>query len=343
MNSIEFETELALRRQELYYHPTIDIINEGFRPVSGMPADFGVIRGGGYYHFFYIERRLQEGTPFFPGNEIYFGHASTEDFFTWEVHDPVLLIRPGTWEGAHVWAPFVLYYQGRYVMAYTGVSDYLSQDIGLAVSNDLFDWKRLDSNPISPARNRSWAFWRADGIASCRDPHLMAHDNRVWMTYTTNTLQGASCIALISTDDLVTWEDHGPILVGPTEGYQVVTSRENPFGQGRPQGQLESSHLLSRNNRWYLFVQAHFAHSPVRNWVYESDRLDAFDLAQGREFWPGAYTVEVVRDRGTEALLACTGPIRFGVVDWAQEHPAGRSIATRQELASWRDQDRELG
>ncbi|NLS76678.1 MAG: hypothetical protein GXY76_05380 [Chloroflexi bacterium] len=337
MNSIEFETELALRRQELYQHPTIDIINQGFRPVSGMPADFCVIQGGGRYHFFYIERRLQEGTPFFPGNEIYFGHASTADLATWEVHDPVLLIRPGTWEGAHVWAPFVLRHQGRYVMAYTGVNRCMSQDIGLAVSDDLFDWKRLDRNPLSPAKDRPWAFWREDGIASCRDPHLLAHDHRVWMTYTANTREGASCVALASSSDLVAWEDHGPILQGPTDGYQVVTSRENPFGRGRPQGQLESSHLLSKNGRWYLLVQAHMAWSPVRNWIMESARLDAFDLAQGREFWPNAYTVEVVRERGARSLLACTGPIRFGVVDWSQEQPVGRFIDTREELASWLD------
>ena len=132
MNSIQFETELALMRQELYHHPTIDIINQGFRPLSGMPADICVIRGGGRYHFFYIERRLHEGTPFFPGNEIYFGHACTANLFGWEVHEPVLLIRPGTWEEAHVWAPFVLRYQGRFLMAYTGLNHCLSQNIGLA-------------------------------------------------------------------------------------------------------------------------------------------------------------------------------------------------------------------
>jgi hypothetical protein len=160
----------------------------------------------------------------------------------------------------------------------------------------------------------------------------------VWMTYTANTREGASCIALSSTDDLVLWEDHGPILVGPIDGYQVVTSRENPFGRGRPQGQLESSHLLSRNGRWYLLAQFHNTTSPVRNQVYESDRMDDFDLSRGRAFWPGAYTVEVVRDRGTQSLLACTGPIRFGVVDWARERPVGRFISTREELSSWQDQ-----
>ena len=338
MNSIQFETKLAELRLGFYRHPPVDIVKEGFRPVSGQTADMTVVEHQGRYHFFYIERRLAEATPFFPGNEIYFGHASTPDFFAWQVHDPVMLIRPGTWEEAHVWAPFVLHYQGRFLMAYTGVNRYLSQNIGLAESRDLFEWRRFDTNPIYPARGRTWSFWREDGIASCRDPHLLVHEGRLWMTYTTNTREGASCIALASTADLEHWEDHGPILVGPRDGYQVEEgiSRERPFGKGRPQGQLESSNLLFRNGRWYLLVQNKFRDTPgINNWILESERMDRFELAQRREFWPGAYTVEVVKERGSQALLACTGPIRFGVVDWSAPRPMARFIATREELAAW--------
>jgi hypothetical protein len=330
LNSIEFETALAELRLRLYRHRKVDIINEGFRPLSGMPADMTVVEHQGRYHFFYIERRLQEATPFYPGNEIYFGHASTENFFDWTVHDPVMLIRPGTWEGAHVWAPFVLPYEGQFIMAYTGINEYLSQDIGLAVSTDLFNWTRLSSNPISPAKNRSWSFWRQNGIASCRDPHLLVHEGRIWMTYTTNTRDGASCIAMCSTTDFVRWEDHGPILVGVNEGYEVTL-----YG-GRPLGQLESSNLTLRNGTWRLFVQGGLRDRGIRNWVFESERMDRFDYNQRREFWRGAYTVEIVKDRGSTSLLACTGPIRFGWVDWADEQPIGRFV-TAEQLREWVD------
>ena len=339
MNSIEFETRLAELRLTFYRHPPVDILREGFRPVSGQVGDMCVIEHQGRYHFFYIERRLLEATPFFPGNEIYFGHASTANLVDWEVHDPVLLVRPGTWEEAHVWAPFVFRYQGRFVMAYTGVNRHLSQNIGLAESDDLFTWRRFDTNPIYPARNRPWSYWREDCIASCRDPHLLEHDGRIWMTYTANTREGASCIALASTDDLVHWEDHGPILVGPKDGYQVEQeiSRQRVFGNGRPQGQLESSNLLYRNGRWYLFFQSHFPGSQGRNWVCESAHMECFSLDKKREFWPGAYTVEIVKECGSRALLACTGPIRFGTVDWADEQPVARFISNVDELKAWQD------
>jgi hypothetical protein len=331
MNVIQFEEELARMRLSLYRHPKVDIVGEGFRPVSGKVADFSVVQHEGRYHFFYIERRIVEGTPFYPGNEVYFGHASTRNFLDWEVHDPVMFVRPGTWEGAHVWAPFVLPYRGRFVMAYTGVNRHISQDIGLAFSDDLFEWERWERNPISPCKGRPWSFWRDDGICSCRDPHLLIHDGRVWMAYTANTKDGASCIALASTADLEHWEDHGPILVGPAEGY------EPRLEGGHPQGSLESCNLLRKREHWLLLVKAKVRATPVINWVFESDRIDEFDFSSGGEFWPGALGVEVVKERGSRSLLACFtgGTIRFGEAEWSGDKPTADFVRSADRLATW--------
>jgi hypothetical protein len=216
---IDFERDLKRMRFQHYGHPPVDILKEGFRPVGGKIADFATARLNGRDHFFYIERRLEEGTPFYPGHEIYFGHASTPDFFEWEVHEPVMVVRENSWEEAHVWAPVILPDRGRFIMAYTGLNRHLSQNIGLASSTDLFDWKRWPSNPISPCKHAKWADWTEKDICSCRDPHLFRYDGRVWMCYTANTKEGASCLALCSTADWKKWKDHGPIIVGPTSGY----------------------------------------------------------------------------------------------------------------------------
>jgi len=332
MNIIQFEEELAGMRSSLYRHPKLDVIGQGFRPVSGKVADFTVAPREGRYHFFYIERRLVEGTPFYPGNEVYFGHASTADFFDWEVHDPVMFVRPGTWEGAHVWAPFILPRQGGFVMAYTGVNRFISQDIGLAFSDDLFEWERWEGNPISPCKGKQWAFWREDGIASCRDPHLLAHDGRVWMAYTANTREGASCIALASTGDLVRWEDHGPILVGPAEGY------EPRLEGGHPQGSLESCNLFRKGGKWMLLVKAKVQGNPLSDWLFESDRIDRFDFEARRDFWRHSGGIEFVKEKGTRSLLAsfAGGFIRFGEVDWSLPNPKAGFIESAEQLAAWR-------
>lgn len=331
MNIIEFEQTLARWRYEKYHHPKIDVVQKGFRPVSGNVADFGVAEMEGEYHFFYIERRLVEGTPFYPGNEIYFGHASTRNFLDWEVHEPVMLIRPDTWEGAHVWAPCILKRGRTYVMAYTGVNRHISQNIGLAFSEDLFDWQRWKGNPISPCKDKAWSFWREDSISSCRDPHIFEHEGRIWIAYTANTREGATCIALCSSEDLENWEDHGPILVGPTDGY------EPRLDGGHVQGSLESANLLTRNGKWYLIANFTMRGETNRHWIFESDRMDRFDLSSRRPFWGEGGGTEIVKDRGNRSLLACffDGHIRFGFVDWSEPHPAARFVSSAEELVAW--------
>ena len=331
-NVIAFEETLAGWRARHYRERKVDIINTGFRPVGGTVADFAVAEHGGRFHFFYIERRLTEGTPFYPGHEIYFGHASTADFVNWQVHDPVLLVRPDTWEEAHVWAPCIVRRGSEFIMAYTGVNRHISQDIGLASSTDLFTWKRWETNPISPCKGKSWAFWRPDAISSCRDPSICEYDGRHWMIYTANTKEGASCIALTSTTDFHAWRDHGPICVGPAGGY------EPRLEGGHPQGSLESAHLLRRRNTWFLLVKAKVRDSDKRSWIIESDRVDSFDFTGRRQFWPGGFGIEVVEDKGDRSLLATFfgGHIRFGLVNWADAQPTARFVESEEELAPWR-------
>jgi hypothetical protein len=332
MNNIDFEKTLKKMRFDLYHHPKVDILKEGFRPVGGKLADFATAHLNGRDHFFYIERRLQEGTPFFPGHEIYFGHASTDTFFDWQVHDPVLLIRPGTWEDGHVWAPMILPDGNRFMMAYTGLNRHLSQDLGLAESTDLFEWKRWETNPISPLRDAKWAAWWTDEICSCRDPHLLRHDGRIWMVFTANTREGASCLAMCSTTDWKTWRDEGPILVGPKTGY------EPKLWAGHPQGSLESANLSRRGDRWILLVNASIRGKGGGCWILESDRMTGpFEYGAVRPFWPGAGCIEVVREKGPRSLLAglAGGNLRFGVVDWAEREPTARFVESEEELRSW--------
>jgi hypothetical protein len=316
-------------RRDFYRHPPIDIINQGFRPVSGNVADFCCIFHQSSYHFFYIERRLHEGTPFYPGNEIYFGHAATQDFFTWEVFEPAMLIIPDTWEGSHLWAPNIIKWKNGYLMAYTGVNKFISQNIGLAYSDDLFHWQRFTSNPISPCTNRSWSYWTKDDVSSCRDPHLIVINQRIYMAYTANTANGYSCIALTSSADLVTWEDHGPILIGPGAGY------EPRLNGNHPQSALESANLFQYGSTWYLQFMFRNESSSTANWIISSDTFLNFNFADRRAFWLGAHTMEIVRVKGSLHLLACAGPIRFGFCDFSDPNPTPYFIESRDELAKW--------
>ena len=328
---IDFERSLKKMRADFYGHPKVDILGEGFRPVGGKIADFATARHDGRDHFFYIERRLQEGTPFYPGHEIYFGHASTADFFNWEVHDPVMVVRENSWEEAHVWAPVIIKERGEFIMVYTGLNRHLSQNIGLASSKDLFNWSRWKTNPISPNKGAGWADWTAKDISSCRDPDLVRHDGRWWMIYTANTKAGAACLALASSADLKKWRDHGPVIVGPTTGY------EPNLGGGHAQGSFESSKLLRKNDRWYLITKTPSRDKSARTWAMTSDRMDRFSMDGMWAFWKEGVCLEVVREQGSNTLFAAmvAGFLKFGEVDWSEPQPSVKKITDRETLQRW--------
>jgi predicted GH43/DUF377 family glycosyl hydrolase len=230
-----------------------------------------------------------------------------------------------------VWAPVIVQERGEFLMAYTGLNRHLSQNIGLASSKDLFNWRRWKSNPISPAKGAAWAYWTEDDICSCRDPDLVRHDGRWWMIYTANTKDGAACLALTSTADFRKWKDHGPIVVGPTSGY------EPNLGGGHAQGSFESAKLLRQNDRWYLITKTPSRDKSTRTWAMVSDRLDRFSMDGMWPFWKQGVCLEVVREQGNKTLFAAMvgGFLKFGETDWSAPQPTVKPISDRETLRRW--------
>lgn len=332
MNAIEFETRTAERLLEHYRKPPVDVLTQGFRPVGGSCVHLAPVRHDGAYHFIYSELRLASATGLLPGNALHFGHASTTNFLEWRVHEPAFAIRPGTWESTHVLDPTIIPYDGRYLMAYAATNDAAAQDIGLAISEDLHTWTRLPDNPVSPARGRPWAFWRNTGPSTCRAPFLFENEGRVYLAYSAVTRDGASCIALASSTDLAAWEDHGPGLTGPRDGYIEVDP-----GETAPQEPFGACALLHAEGRWRLMAYLRTAGQSGTCWLFESDDLHRFDFETRREFWRGSHAAHPVKHAGARSLLVCPGLVRFGEVDWSAPEPTARYITTREELEAWKD------
>jgi len=84
------------------------------------------------------------------------GHATSKDLVNWEIHPDALAPSDSpafdswtTWTGSVVKGE-----DGQWWMFYTGTSREdrgLVQSVGAAVSKDLFNWKKLDSNPLVAA------------------------------------------------------------------------------------------------------------------------------------------------------------------------------------------------
>ena len=114
--------------------------------------DYFVFRNpaDGVYHLFYnIGKAAAEQNWWQPFNEKQFGHATSKDLKTWKIHDYVMPVIPGTWEEDVVSAPCVVTFNDRFYMVYTGFADNANQRMGLAVSDDLFNWTRVSNTAVA--------------------------------------------------------------------------------------------------------------------------------------------------------------------------------------------------
>lgn len=128
----------AVARQRAHQE---DWLKAGYAPLGFYLKDFCLHEVDGTWHLYHIA-----GTPgvscCLPGNEIFFGHATTRDFLTWETHEPCFFIDGRGWDHGHVFAPYVVSHGGKHWMFYTGVATDNTQRIGVATSTDLFHWQR---------------------------------------------------------------------------------------------------------------------------------------------------------------------------------------------------------
>lgn len=137
-------------------------------------------------------------------NEKQFGHATSKDLKTWEIHDHILPVVPESWESDVVSAPFVVKHDGKFYMAYTGFGKRANQRMGIATSDDLFRWKRAPENPV--AVGPSWTGWKETGWADFRDPALLKWKGQ-WLAFNTVSVsKNENAIAISTSNDLIVWE-----------------------------------------------------------------------------------------------------------------------------------------
>jgi hypothetical protein len=200
------------------------------------------------YHIFSIAGHAGEDWSY-PGNEIDFGHASSPDLIHWTIHPRVLSIDPDQhWKSRNLWAPHVLrlpeHLPGGYLMAYAGVDSSMNQAIGIAVSEDLFNWQDLSVSGPAYRPDTTWARWGASSTwSNCRDPFVAMIEGQLVLLTSASTKAGyegapsRGAIGLATSPDGRTWTDAGQPLV-----------------TGIDHTALESSHL-ARNpvtGEWHL-------------------------------------------------------------------------------------------
>ncbi len=237
-------------------------------PPGFAPKDFAVIASQGVAHAFYIMNDLslrQAGD--YHRNERRFGHAISYDLFTWTFVDSNFVASGSGWDRDHVWAPSVVFANGKFWMFYTGVRDTLigsawtlaEQRIGVAWSTDLTNWTR-QAAPLIECGSPSlpWADCAGGGA---RDPFVMREDAADpaslsppgWLLYYTtkpatvpngtyNPYAFVVGVARAPFSDPTAMSDLGP-LWSTYRNYQVEPGTNK----------VESPHVAKMRSQWHLF------------------------------------------------------------------------------------------
>ena len=201
------------------------------------------------------------------------GYATSADLESWEYRGIVLERGWGdAWDSQKLATGSVIERDGRYWMAYTGHrARWLGvQRAGMAWSDDLATWHKLDENPTTEAA-RPWYDLgvRTEDKAHCswRDPFLIDDGEWMYQLVCAVSAQGdrdtAGVVGRARSRDMRNWE-----VVSPLDAERVARRMECP-----------NMHHI--DDRWYLVYSSHPG--------MVSDMMRA--RFPDREFGPAAYSM----------------------------------------------------
>ena len=151
------------------------------------------------------------------------GHAVSIDLRRWEYVGLALERgKPGSWDSQKLATGSVISHAGRFWMAYTGIENvggYWIPRTGIAVSNDLYHWRKMDGNPTTEPDGIVYGSGsRATNLShSWRDPFLMRIDDTFYQYICARPADesAAGTVGLASSSDLRQWSFKLPVVAQP--------------------------------------------------------------------------------------------------------------------------------
>lgn len=136
-------------------------------------GDITVIKHNGEFHLFHL---------IIPNHD-YIAHAVSNDGISWRrVKNALFVGDPGDWDDDMLWTMHVCYRNNRFEMYYTGLQRSqrgATSRIGLAVSDDMFNWTKEENN-IFPFGSQGPHYESEEDNPrtwlSFRDPYFLQHD-----------------------------------------------------------------------------------------------------------------------------------------------------------------------
>ena len=196
----------------------------------------------GRYFSLYGAYPRQGGYELRPGYE---GVASSEDGLTWQraKDEPILSVHQkdcGKWEKDCIYQPWLVEHRGKYHNFYNAADGHIEQ-MGLALSDDLLNWRRHEHNPVIPngpkgSYNEKFS---SDGKIFWDTDH--------WVCFFFGVGRGGAHVMTAFSRDLYHW------TVDPDPIYK---SGGNPSGLDRKYAHKISLVWNPANETYYMFYNA---------------------------------------------------------------------------------------
>jgi len=229
---------------------------ETYYPEGKFLWDLWFIKDRNFYHAFYLQSEPTQDPEERHNNNVSIGHAISDDFGSspaslhWtELPTALEPGRKGEWDDFSLWTGSVIKKGGRYYMFFTGRNHQRGQmwvqKIGLAVSDNLVNWKKHPGNPILTANSKYYQIESSKNklgkIGAFRDPYVFRDpvSGKYCMTISAREKNRKreynGCIGAALSDDLINWEVKPPIL-----------------SPGR-YDEMETSQVIYHKGKYYLF------------------------------------------------------------------------------------------
>lgn len=253
-------------------NPKSAILEFGYTPQGMSMWDSWFISKGDKVHMFHLQQLAKDSSRL-PGEAEAVGHAVSEDLVHWTTLQPALPPLPsGGLDDLRPYTGCVVEHKEQYYMFYTmrGKADNgYGQRIGLALSNDLVNWKRYDKNPVivpDPKYYISHDKPMANGTVDCRDLTIVWDEtNQRWVGFYVARLRNsdkAQCVAIatVESKDLIHWKHLAPAF---TPKYTYIEVPEVYYINGK--WYLSCLTITGWNTR-HVFSEPYMNHGTIYAW-----------------------------------------------------------------------------
>ena len=250
--------------------------------------DFWFAQDEDDYHIFYLQAPKKLKIEQYRHHNASIGHAVSRNLIDWKIlPDALTRSTNGSWDDLATWTGSTIKHESLWYMFYTGVNraeDGLIQRIGLAISEDLINWKKHPKNPIIEADKKYYELFDSSSWKdqAWRDPWVFKFNGsfHAFITARVNygPLDERGVVAHAESNDLINWNIKLPVTkpgeFGQLEIPQLIHAEDKYYLLFNTYSVNHSSQRLKRTNMEPV-TGAHYLVSdePFGNYKYVTDKF----------------------------------------------------------------------